>query len=72
MVKSKNRKINDIKSRVPDRSKRDNPNRGKHGCSRLHELSVKQTQQVAEPIKITPAMDKPTGLMGRIKNIFRK
>lgn len=45
MVKSKNKKMNDIKNKKKDNSKRENPNRGKHGCYRLHQMRAEREQQ---------------------------
>lgn len=71
MSKSVQKKYNDLTTRKRDNSKRLNAERGKHGCSRLHELKAQQAQEqiiAAEPVQVIEI--KPpvkTSLMGKMK-----
>lgn len=75
MSRSVQKKYNDLTTRKRDNSKRLNPDRGKHGCSRLHELKAQREQEqirAAEPVmEIKPVVEiKPpvkTSLMGKMK-----
>lgn len=46
LAKSANRKYNEIKNRKRENGKRDNPNRGKHGCYRLHAMKAHEEEQI--------------------------
>lgn len=69
MPRSVQKKYNDLTTRKRDNSKRLNPDRGKHGCSRLHELKAQREQEqirAAEPVmEIKPLVK--TSLMGKMK-----
>ena len=78
MVKSTKKKIEAFKRGKVDNGKRDNPNRGKHGCSRLHELNRQRAMEEQrknntkiENIKID-FNDKSTGLFGKVKGWFKR
>jgi hypothetical protein len=69
MPKSVQKKYNDLTTRKRDNSKRLNPDRGKHGCSRLHELKAQREQEqirAAEPVVEIKSPVK-TSLMGKMK-----
>ncbi len=76
LAKSKNRKIQDIKNRKPNTSKRDNPNRGKHGCHRLHEMKAKKEQEQiikSAPVEnITVPEPKKQTFSTKLKGAMRK
>jgi hypothetical protein len=76
LAKSTKRKIEDIKNRKPNTSKRENHNRGKHGCSRLHEIRAKKEQeQMIESTpkeKITIPTPKKDTFSNKLKGTLRK
>lgn len=48
MSKSKERKMREIQTRRehPKPNKRDNPDRGKHGCHRLHAMKAEDNREI--------------------------